>query len=104
MAEYGQVKMYYARWQNGEVDMVKLDESNINPQWAVEIKWSNQYYEKPGDLKPLLYFMKENQIKEALVTTIDKQGVKEVDGVFLHFIPAALYAYSIGRNTLLEVR
>lgn len=97
-------KMYYARWQNGEVDMVKLDESNINPQWAVEIKWSNRYYEKPGDLKPLLYFMRENQIKEALVTTIDKQGVKEVDGVFLHFIPAALYAYSIGRNTLLETR
>jgi hypothetical protein len=35
---------YYARWQKGEVDMIKLDDKNFKPQWAVEIKWSNRFY------------------------------------------------------------
>ncbi len=93
---------YYARWPKGEVDMVKLDEKDFHPQWAVEIKWSNQYYERPGDLKPLLQFLKDNNLKTALVTTIDKEGKKEVDGLSLTYVPAAVYAYTIGRNTLIQ--
>ena len=36
----------------------------------------------------------------ALVTTISKDGVKIVDGISLYFIPAAVYAYVVGYNTL----
>lgn len=93
---------YYARWQKGEVDMIKIDEINFKPQWAVEIKWSNQYFEKPGDLKSLIQFLKENNLPTALVTTIDKEGTKEADGVKLHYVPASIYAYSVGRNTILQ--
>lgn len=93
---------YYARWQKGEVDMVKLDASNFKPQWAVEIKWSNHFIEKPGDLKPLLQFLKDNDLKTALITTIDKEGIKEIDGLKLIFVPAAVYAYTVGKNTILQ--
>jgi len=93
---------YYARWQKGEVDMVKLDIVHFKPQWAVEIKWSNHYIEKPGDLKPLLQFLKDNGLKTALITTIDKEGVKEIDGLKLIFVPAAVYAYTVGKNTILQ--
>lgn len=92
---------YYARWQRGEVDMIKLDEKDQRPQWAVEIKWSNQFYEKPGDLKSLIHYIKTNGLQSALVTTIDKEGTKEVAGVKMIFVPAAVYAYTVGRNTLL---
>lgn len=93
---------YYARWQKGEVDMVKLDDKNFKPQWALEIKWSNQFYEKPGDLKSLLQFLKDNNLQTALVTTIDKEGTKEIDNLKLLYIPASVYAYTVGKNTILQ--
>ena len=91
---------WYARWQNGEVDLVSLSEANFEPLWALEVKWSNRYFEKPRALKSLLKFSAENQLKNVLVTSIDKEGTKEVDGINLHFFPAATYAYTVGKNTL----
>lgn len=93
---------YYARWQKGEVDMVKLDDKNLQPLWAAEIKWSNVYFEKPGDLKSLLQFLKDNNLNSAIVTTIDKEGSKEIDGLKLTYVPAAVYAYTVGENTLIQ--
>ncbi len=94
--------LHYARWQKGEVDMVKLDDKNFKTQWAVEIKWSNRYFEKPGDLKPLLQFLKDNNLQTALVTTIDKEGTKKIDDIQLKFVPASVYAYTVGKNTILQ--
>lgn len=91
---------YYARWTNGEVDMVGLDEKKLKPQWALEIKWSNRFYEEPGELKSLLQFCETNKLNSALVTAIDVEGVREVRGIQLIFVPAAIYAYVVGVNTL----
>ncbi len=91
---------YYARWKNGEVDLVNLSRKNNKPDWAVEVKWSNRYFESPKELRSLISFCTENNLKEALVTTIDKQGVKEVKNIQIQFLPAALYAYNVGKNTL----
>lgn len=93
---------YYARWNKGEVDMVGLDDKTQAPRWAVEIKWSNNCFDHPGDLKALLQFLRENDLKSAMVTTLDKEGVKEVDGIRLQFVPSAVYAYTVGRNTLIQ--
>lgn len=82
--------------------MVKLDDKNFKPLWAVEIKWTNQFYEKPGDLKPLLRFLRDNNLQTALITTIDKEGTKEIDDLKLKFIPASVYAYTVGKNTILQ--
>ncbi len=91
---------WYARWQNGEVDMVGLSDLSLKPLWALEIKWSNRYYEKPSELKSLISFCKKCNLKTALVTSIDKEGVIEYNGIKLHFVPASAYAYTIGKNTL----
>lgn len=93
---------YYARWQKGEVDMVKLDDKDFHPQWVVEIKWSNQFFDKPGDLKTLIQFVKENNLKAALVTTIDKEGTKEIEKLKFSYVPAAVYAYTVGSNTIIQ--
>jgi uncharacterized protein len=94
------VTLYYARWSKGEVDMVQLADKALLPIWAVEIKWSNQFFDNPRDLKSLHQFLKDNNLTTALVTTIDKEGVKMVDNIKLTFVPASVYAYSVGRNTL----
>jgi uncharacterized protein len=96
------VKPFYARWTKGEVDLVQLDDKTQAPLWAVEIKWSNQYFDRPRDLKSLLQFLRDNNLKSAMVTTIDKEGVKKIGDITLQFVPSAVYAYTVGRNTLLQ--
>lgn len=91
---------WYARWKNGEVDMVGLDTKKLKPKWALEIKWSNRYFEHPGDLKSLIQFCRQNGLKSAVVTTIDKEGQKKYDDINLIYVPSALYAYIVGNNTL----
>jgi uncharacterized protein len=92
----------YARWKDGEVDMVGLSEKNLKPIWALEIKWSNRYFEKPKSLKSLLNFCTDNKLDKAIVTSIDTSGIINENGISLQFIPAAVYAYNVGRNTLLK--
>jgi predicted AAA+ superfamily ATPase len=97
---------WYARWTEGrfqgEVDMVGLSPHNFKPQWALEIKWSNRYLEKTDELKSLLNFCEINGLNSALVTTIDKSGMVEKNNIKFHFLPAALYAYTVGRNTIMH--
>lgn len=90
---------WYARWSNGEVDMVGLN-NMLQPNWALEIKWTNRYFDKPKELKSLFKFCKENDLNSPIVTTIDKEGVVEHLGLKIQFFPAASYAYTVGRNTL----
>lgn len=90
----------YARWNDGEVDLVLLDDKKYKPVWGVEIKWSNRYFEKPQELKSLLQFCKVNSFQAALVTSIDQIGVKTVGEISLSFLPASIYSYNIGDITL----
>lgn len=91
---------YYAHWGKGEVDMVGIDEGTLQPIWALEIKWSNRYVEKPNELKSLIAFCNSNKLTSALVTTIDIKAQKEFKGVTLQYVPCATYAYNVGKNTL----
>lgn len=94
----------YARWKNGreegEVDIVLLDSKFFKPQWCVEIKWSNRYVEKSNELSSLLFFCKQNKFKSTLVTTIDLHDNKTIDEINITFVPASVYAFNIGYNTL----
>jgi predicted AAA+ superfamily ATPase len=88
-----------ANWGKGEVDMVFLNKK-LKPAAAVEIKWSNKFFENPASLKSLLTFCKKNKVTDVVVTTIDKEGTKEADGIMLHFQPSATYALTVGYNTI----
>ncbi|MBX3281419.1 MAG: ATP-binding protein [Acidobacteria bacterium] len=91
---------YYARWRMGEVDMVGLDRRHQRSAWALEIKWSDRYFKKPGDLKGLLHFCRKNELNSALATTISKEGTANVSNIELIFVPSSIYAYIVGKNTL----
>jgi uncharacterized protein len=91
---------WYSRWNKGEVDMVGISDKTLKPQWALEIKWSNRYYNKPNELKSLMQFCIETKLNTALVTTIDKEGKQEQKGILIQFLPAAAYAYTVGKNIL----
>jgi uncharacterized protein len=91
---------YYARWSKGEVDLVGINKKTLQPDWALEIKWSDRYVGKPSELKSLIKFCKENKLNRALVTSATIEVQKEHQGIELNFIPASVYAYTIGVNTL----
>lgn len=94
----------YARWKEGrsegEVDLVLVDDKKYKPVWGVEIKWSNRYFEKPGELKSLIRFCKNNGFQKALVTSIDKLGVQQADEINVTFLPVSVYCFNIGNITL----
>ncbi len=98
------MEFHYARWKTGrkegEVDMVYLDTKKLKPSWALEIKWSNRYPKRPGELKSLLEFCQKNGLESAVVTTIDKQDQKRHGELELYFYPVATYVYTLGENTL----
>ena len=100
----GTTEIHYASWvenkKSREVDMVGLDLAHQKPNWAVEIKWSDRYVEQTGELKPLMNFLTKNNLKSAIVTTISKKTYKQMEEVGIQFIPAALYAYIVGDNTI----
>lgn len=97
-------ELRYANWrqgrQQGEVDLVGLDISRQKPYWAVEIKWSDSFFNNPGDLKSLNHFMDSNKLKEALVTTVKETGWKDLNEKKVYFLPVACYAYVVGENTI----
>ncbi|MDD3877515.1 MAG: ATP-binding protein [Bacteroidales bacterium] len=98
------LNLTYARWKEGrnegEVDLVLVDDKIYKPQWGVEIKWSNRYFEKPNELKSLIHFCKSNNFQNALVTSIDQLGIKQIEGLLFSFLPASIYSYNIGDITL----
>lgn len=99
-----QLNLKYARWKmgrsEGEVDMVLLDDRKMKPLWCVELKWSNRYVDKPAELKSLADFCEKNELDAALITTIDKESRLDYRNCAFTYVPAAVYAYSVGVKTL----
>lgn len=99
----------YANWrlsksQQGEVDIVGMDTARQKPYWAVEVKWSDRYAEHPDELVSLLYFMGQNNLKQAIVTCKTLTARHHMQVGELQFMPVACYAYIVGENTLSTTR
>lgn len=96
-------KLFYARWNRGEVDIVYLDDVGQRPDWAVEVKWSDRPYTIHSELDNCVEFVANHPALEQpiLVTsrTIDDGGV-EYRGVKFQFLPASVYAYMLGISIL----
>ena len=89
---------HYARWKDGEVDVVKLDARGA-PEFVVEIKSGDREAKSTGKLKSLLSFCRDKGC-QALVTTHSVWKTTEEGGVKITFIPVSVYAYFIGTMIL----
>jgi predicted AAA+ superfamily ATPase len=90
----------YARWRDGEVDIVYLDSANQKPQWLGEIKWSDQIgknlYTEAASMVSLL--KRHSTIGESMFTTRTINSQTVLEGRKIRFIPSAAYCYVVGRN------
>jgi predicted AAA+ superfamily ATPase len=93
--------LHYARWGRGEVDLVSLAPAGQRPRFAVEVKWSDRAFEDPKEIRALVEFARKHKLARApLVTTVSKQGTKDVGGTRVEFAPVSLHCYTVGKNTL----
>lgn len=44
--------------------------------------------------------LRSNGLNSAAITTIDEMGIVNYQDIDFQFVPAAAYAYNVGRNTL----
>ena len=93
--------LHYARWNNGEVDIVKVSEKEQKAMWAVEVKWSDRFYDSPKELKSLISFCHAQNLNKALVTTISKEGSKTRESIEIGYKPSSLYCFLLG-YTIIE--
>ncbi len=91
--------IYYARWREGEVDIVQMDRAHRRVLGLVEVKWSDRTYTNPSDLRPLADFARENRFTRAcLATTRTKRGATSIQDVQIVHEPCALYCYRVGHH------
>ena len=95
--------LWYARWKQGEVDLVRLDPAQ-RVTWALEVKWSDRGARSPGQLGGLLDFCHTHGLESAWVTSREISGSRSEQGVELRFLPASLYCYAVGYWGLREPR
>lgn len=92
--------LLYARWRNGEVDLISLDPQQ-RPRFAVEVKWSDRPLDDPKPIKGLLDFSRAHPLgRMPLVTTIAASGKREIRGIDVEFTPCSLHCYTVAKNTL----
>lgn len=94
-------KLRYARWRNGEVDVVCISGPTQKASWAGEIKWSDRIGSKPEtELKHLRTLLaKQPRMKAAFFTTktITMSNI-QLEGRQIRVSPTSLYCYTVGRN------
>lgn len=104
-------RLHYARWPQGEVDIVALDPGTQAPVWCVEVKWSDRPYKDPRQLRHILDFAKAHELQPGpaensavLVTSKTIQASREFNGIQVDFVPTSLYAFVLGKNLLHKIR
>jgi hypothetical protein len=91
--------LHYARWKDGEVDIVMLAQADMRALWAVEVKWSDRYCVHPEELDSLISFCIENHLSNPTVTSKTLTTTCKVKGdIELEFTPASVYCYTVGYN------
>jgi len=95
---HSDLNLFYARWKEGEVDLVNLGPADLGPVWAVESKWSDRGCDDLSEIGALLRFARENDLASVLVTTRTVSTSRQSGPTQIRFIPSSLYCYTVGRN------
>src|SRR3990170_2160007 len=90
-------QLYYARWSQGEIDIVNLGPDQ-KPSWAVEVKWTDRFVDRPFELRNIINFCHANKLSDVTVTTRSKFADHEIERIKIEFVPASVYCFTVGYN------
>lgn len=87
---------YYARWDSGEVDFVRLLPQSQKISSVEEVKWSDRCADNPEtELKSLIVFCKRNKIRSAIANTKSILAKFTVDSIKLELYPVSVRCWII---------
>jgi hypothetical protein len=90
----------YARWREGEVDIVYLSGPTQRPVWIGEIKWSDRILNnRSAETKSIHSLLKNHpSIRNVFFTSRTATEEFSIEGRPCMVWPSALYCYSVGRD------
>lgn len=93
--------LHYARWANGEVDIVHLDGMQT-PIWCIDVKWSDRPGQHPEELTSLAAFSSRHPTATLRITTrtVARSLPRWPGPGSLRAQPTSLYCYVVGRNLI----
>jgi predicted AAA+ superfamily ATPase len=93
-------QLRYARWKNGEVDIVYVRVQDDKPRWIGEIKWSDRIEKHRNEvLESITTFLQNHPtVVSAFCTTKTIADELEIDNRPFKLYPSALYCYIVGKN------
>lgn len=83
--------IHYARWHNGEVDLVQMDKFQQKPLRAIEVKWTDRFANLPHELKSLLSFAGKHNLREVTVLGKTPHPSITLQNVTIHFEAVSSY-------------
>lgn len=89
---------HYARWKDGEVDVVFMD--NGKPSMCIEVKWSDSAVANISRLKGLLHFINKVHITYSMVSTKSIVDFQKVGKNGIVFYPASLVSFNLGKKLI----
>ncbi len=88
--------LHYARWSDGEVDVVQVDPARGRPVWAYDVKWTDRPAEDHRDLDGLAKFGGLARVEHLGCSTRTRSGVAQVAGQHITLFPLAQHCYRLG--------
>ena len=94
--------LHYARWSDGEVDLVNLDGPEQLPDWFVEVKWSDRHLTQRDSWNSIAKFVTTHgkSLKSAMVTSRSVFGSRNIGRLAVGIMPTSIYAWMVGRNSI----
>ncbi len=94
-------RLFYARWNKGEVDLVILSPATQKPFGAIEVKWSDRPLEHPEELRGFREFISRHRgLTYAHIYTQSREGMIYLDGTRIPCLPLAPRCEFIGRFSM----
>ncbi len=89
-------ELHYARWKNGEVDIVILNERG-DPYWCTEVKWSDRDVGRGSKRGSFRTFLKKHPgMNHCYFTTRTQTGYLDIENRKVRYLPASMYCYLVG--------
>ncbi|MCC5865963.1 MAG: ATP-binding protein [Wenzhouxiangella sp.] len=94
-------RLNYARWGNDDCEVDLVDSSAaLKPTSALEIKWSDRFVTRPGELKGLQRFARKNRLRLVWATTRSQFGRTLLGETELRQWPAGVLAFHYGSSAV----
>ncbi|TVQ29641.1 MAG: ATP-binding protein [Wenzhouxiangella sp.] len=94
-------RLNYARWGNDDCEVDLVDSSAaLKPISALEIKWSDRFVTRPGELKGLQRFARKNRLRLVWATTRSQFGRSLLGETELRQWPAGVLAFHYGSSAV----